>query len=114
MIHLELPVLLVERRDGESAAELLQFLQARYSARPDKQPGPVYTIGATYFYRGQPFSAVGSCAGDLLVRMVFESCGRSIIARFDPGLPLKLLRPDGQTAQIEENELAEEKMGDVD
>jgi hypothetical protein len=106
---LELPVLLVERRDGESAEELLQLLQARYSARPDKQPGPAYSIGAAYLYHGQRFSSVLSSAGELFVRMVFENCGRSVIARFSPELPLKLMRPDGTATPIEEKELELER-----
>ena len=99
---------MVERRGGESPEELLEFLQARFSERPDKQPGPVYTIGATYLYRGQRFSMVRSCAGELALRMIFDSCDRSLIARFVPDLPVRLLSRDRQAIDLDPNEIVEE------
>jgi hypothetical protein len=106
---LELPVLLVERLNGESVEELLEFLKARHTARPDDQPGPVYSVGTTYRCRGRKFSQVCSCAEALALRMIFDHCGRSTIVRLRPDLPLRLFSPDKPTVDIGDNELVEEK-----
>ena len=106
--NLELPVLLVERRDGETAEQLLEFLSTHYTARPDKQPGPIYRIGASYLYCGKRFSRVVSCAPELTLRMIFEPHGRSTIARLRLDAPLRLMGPDGKSIEIDESEIAEE------
>ena len=108
MSNLDLPVLLVERRDGETAEQLLEFLNTHYTARPDKQPGPIYGIGASYLYREQKFSRVISCAPELTLRMIFDPHGRSTIARLRPDVPLRLMSPDGKSIDVVESEIVEE------
>ena len=83
-------------------------MQARFSERPDKQPGPVYTIGATYVCRSRRFSRVHSCAGELVLRMIFDNSDRSLIARFDSKLPLRLLSRDREAIDLEPNEIVVE------
>ena len=107
-------MLLVSRREGESAQQLFDSLRTRYDPRlEDPQFGPKYKIGPIYAYRGQRFSKICTYAGSLVIWIMLDTrkrdFDRKVIYRHDLEAPFRLLIPGGEESEIYGSELMESR-----
>jgi hypothetical protein len=107
-------MLLISRREGESAQQLFDSLRMQIDPRLDNaQFGPKYKIGSTYAYRGQKFCKICTYAGSLVMGIMVDTrksdFDRKVIYRLDLEVPFQLLIPGGKEREIDVIELIEAK-----